>query len=503
MSNNANNVDNFINTLNRRYPNINSNVQFFLDMIQNEFGDSLQSSDNNNISVEQISELFRNTSQLRSQPTTQHRASMGSSNFNRYNSTRSREVDSVNLNEFEGFAEPLENRRFSDQAAQNLDSLSRIPYGSEGPLGRGPERPSHLSGPQPGTPLWGVHRNPTTNTEALGFDNNTTSGENRRTSRTNSLVDELNDIPINPDSIPVIRTSNEHPSSLDDQIRRNQNSIRDIIDNYNDNTTQYNRNMDRWIMSYNDNFHQYQHNTEHIIRLLQEFQSHIIQIHSRTNIANPPATRFVNSSRANTRTGIRYTTHNNTNPINWTEFIPLRYNSTRYLDNRLTQAQIDLSTQIIEYDENMDEERCPISWEDFVVGEQICQIKECEHIFKSTSLLNWLRTNSHCPVCRYDLRTYNGTTPGRVSRTTSNRSNRTRPEQVSDIDVSLNTVDMDNQDANENPYIDNNDEIETIYTTSIDLDINSINNLDAILESVMQQIGDDIIRSYDASNNDI
>ena len=43
-----------------------------------------------------------------------------------------------------GFAEPLENRRFSDQASgakQNLDSLSRIPYGSEG-----------LSGPQPGTP---------------------------------------------------------------------------------------------------------------------------------------------------------------------------------------------------------------------------------------------------------------------------------------------------------------------------------------------------------------
>ena len=77
------------------------------------------------------------------------------------------------------------------------------------------------------------------------------------------------------------------------------------------------------------------------------------------------------------------------------------------------------------------------------------------------------------------------------------------PEQVSDIDVSLNTVDMDTQHANENPYIDNNDEIETIYTTSIDLDINSINNLDAILESVMQQIGDDIIRSYDASNNDI
>ena len=450
MSNNAINVDNFINTLNRRYPNINSNVQFFLDIIQNEFGGSQQDalpSDNNNVSIEQFSELFRNTLELRSPPSSAGQGTAaGSTNFNRHNSHRYRDIDSANMDEF---------------------------------------------------------------SDALGFDSNAGVGENRRNSRTNSFVEESNNIPINPASNIV--------NSLDDQIRRNQNSIRDMIEDYNENMIQYNRNMDRLIMSYNNNIHQYQRNTAPIIGVLQEFQTHIIHPPSRTSFVNPP--------RANTRTGNRYTTRNNNNPINWTAFIPLRYNSTRYLDNRLTQAQIDTSTQTIEYNADMDEERCPISWEDFVVGEQICQIKECEHIFKSTSLLNWLRTNSHCPVCRYDLRTYNGTTPGRVSRTTSNRSNRTRPnssgdrrsptelvvggvnaplpEQVSDIDVSLNTVDMDTQHANENPYIDNNDEIETIYTTSIDLDINSINNLDAILESVMQQIGDDIIRSYDASNNDI
>ena len=92
MSNNAINVDNFINTLNRRYPNINSNVQFFLDIIQNEFGGSQQDalpSDNNNVSIEQFSELFRNTLELRSPPSSAGQGTAaGSTNFNRHNSHR-------------------------------------------------------------------------------------------------------------------------------------------------------------------------------------------------------------------------------------------------------------------------------------------------------------------------------------------------------------------------------------------------------------------------------
>jgi len=42
-----------------------------------------------------------------------------------------------------------ENRRFSDQAAQNLDSLPLATFGCsvEDPSGRGPERPSHPLGP--------------------------------------------------------------------------------------------------------------------------------------------------------------------------------------------------------------------------------------------------------------------------------------------------------------------------------------------------------------------
>jgi hypothetical protein len=72
----------------------------------------------------------------------------------------------------------------------------------------------------------------------------------------------------------------------------------------------------------------------------------------------------------------------------------------------LTNEQICIATRIIKYSPHFNEQRCPISLDEFVVDENICQIKQCSHIFKNNSLINWLRTNRHCPVCRYDLSTY-------------------------------------------------------------------------------------------------
>ena len=49
---------------------------------------------------------------------------------------------------------------------------------------------------------------------------------------------------------------------------------------------------------------------------------------------------------------------------------------------------------------------CPITLEDFQHGELLCEIKHCHHVFKETALRNWFVRNSHCPVCRYDIRTH-------------------------------------------------------------------------------------------------
>ena len=73
-----------------------------------------------------------------------------------------------------------------------------------------------------------------------------------------------------------------------------------------------------------------------------------------------------------------------------------------------TIIQIMNAVEIFIYNEDnqirVSETRCPISLDDFVVGEELCEIKHCHHIFKWSSLQGWFSRNTCCPVCRYDIR---------------------------------------------------------------------------------------------------
>jgi hypothetical protein len=75
---------------------------------------------------------------------------------------------------------------------------------------------------------------------------------------------------------------------------------------------------------------------------------------------------------------------------------------------RPTQQQIQDATEIIIFDESSSNNNthCPITLEPFAMGEQICRIKHCSHLFKKRALYDWFRRNVRCPVCRYDIRDY-------------------------------------------------------------------------------------------------
>lgn len=71
--------------------------------------------------------------------------------------------------------------------------------------------------------------------------------------------------------------------------------------------------------------------------------------------------------------------------------------------------QIMTATEIYNYSQESTgrtELSCPITLDDFEIGEELCRIRFCRHVFKWKYLQEWFCTNSHCPVCRYDIRTY-------------------------------------------------------------------------------------------------
>lgn len=100
----------------------------------------------------------------------------------------------------------------------------------------------------------------------------------------------------------------------------------------------------------------------------------------------------------------------------------------------LNEEQINSTTEIVEYDGSMNEIFCPITHEEFEVGEEVCRITHCGHYFKTSSIRRWLRRNTICPVCRHNLiqaPVNNNTNTQFISNILSN---------VFPMDNSLNTV---------------------------------------------------------------
>jgi hypothetical protein len=164
----------------------------------------------------------------------------------------------------------------------------------------------------------------------------------------------------------LFRDFNERRASVP---QRETNNFIEIAHEYNRNTRYY-----------NDNIRDYNENIRLIIQGLMNSRSTPPSFDVSMNMSfwefplNPTA-------RINQRTNLsREQIANNT----------LTYGYT----NEMQDAEIDASGNV-----------CPISLEQFNVGDVICEIRGCGHKFKRPNLMNWLRRNSSCPVCRYDLLT--------------------------------------------------------------------------------------------------
>jgi hypothetical protein len=137
------------------------------------------------------------------------------------------------------------------------------------------------------------------------------------------------------------------------------------------------------------------------------------------------------------------TNTNNTNTLN-------RQNrSTRLFDTFFepvyinpTPAQIEAATRNVRFGDILSpmNTTCPISLETFNDDTRVIMIRHCGHLFNTEEINVWFRTNCRCPICRYDIRSYN------PSRYQNNQQN--QPNQVSETHTSvLNESEGSNMDS--------------------------------------------------------
>lgn len=296
------------------------------------------------------------------------------------------------------------------------------------------------------------------------------------------------------------------------------------IDNSN-NLAQYNTNVNDIIYYYNKNMLEYHHNIENILKLCNrniiENSDNNSSRSTRSsnsgnsgnnsnnsnirinNTRNSNATRLSNTRTTNTpsiQTTLnsstssnyrsrpnnfvnRYIRSNNDNYRNYFTFIPLTTTNTNAnlttttssSSNILSDSQLQLSTEIIKYTAEMNDAICPISFEDFIIDEEVIKIKMCGHYFKKPSLLNWLLRSHVCPVCRYDLNSYVENSSGEIQDLEEPIEHEL---EIPEIDLS----DTENTDVNTNH--------ETYR-----------NEISTFLESIIRNIDSEISTSFDFSNN--
>ena len=189
---------------------------------------------------------------------------------------------------------------------------------------------------------------------------------------------------------------------------------------------------------------------------------------------------------------------NNTNNTNRSErtsnFSRLMQNFFEPIEIFPTHTQIEAATRNVRYSDilNPVNRSCPISLEPFNDNDIVSVIRFCSHIFKREELTTWFRTNCRCPVCRYDIRNYNGNTSSENIQDTS-----------SSTDASNNYVDENesseiSEERNDTQSIETN----TITTPNIrNTNTNTRNTITTYLDLILDNTLTDLSHVSDSDTS--
>ena len=175
-------------------------------------------------------------------------------------------------------------------------------------------------------------------------------------------------------------------------------------------------NMRDISIGYNTTINNYNQNITRILSTMGEYRRDIYNL--QTQILNQTNTNTNTNTNRNTNTDTDTDTNRSRNrtPIRFrNRNTPFRFPLFQTTNNvfedviiRPTTEQINNAIERLSYNDTVDliNNRCPITMEDFEVGDNIIRIRHCGHTFHEDSINIWFRSNVRCPVCRYDIREY-------------------------------------------------------------------------------------------------
>lgn len=230
----------------------------------------------------------------------------------------------------------------------------------------------------------------------------------------NSLTDVITDISANPALIPTPHT--EHTSTSTSSTAHIPEPAVASSDNHTDDVTMIQYAAINSFFEYQENIRMYQQNVRSFLRVVDTMVSGNTTRRTSTPrflrrptsfpsfVTNLPERLFQQGSGVGAGMG----TGSGQNLLSF-EFQtrPFLF-SPPEVPPIPTLEQYTQSTEVLVFNSsNVSQLRsltCPITLEEFQHGELLCRIKHCNHIFKEAALRNWFLQNSHCPVCRHDIR---------------------------------------------------------------------------------------------------
>ena len=125
---------------------------------------------------------------------------------------------------------------------------------------------------------------------------------------------------------------------------------------------------------------------------------------------------------------------------------------------------------------------CPITLESFENNAMVTQIRHCGHVFNSSSINSWFRSNVGCPVCRYDIREYRSlNTTNQNHNHNHNRNPLLNPTQESQDELF--------EDSEEEEMDDLNSEVEPPPYTSVSSSNNNPPEEEEVLNTFSNMTG--------------